>query len=112
MARKQTPDILGQATAAPAPASQKASKPARPKATKKAAPAPAADKLKATFYLEPVAADALELSWMKLRSLAGDKRGRISKSGLVEQALLELAEQINSETKAKRLLATLLERQD
>ena len=118
--RMQTPDVIGQATAAPEPDRQQNSKTARREAVKKAAKkatrkvkpsAPDTDKLKATFYLESAAADALELSWLKLRRLAGDRRGRVSKSALVELALLTLAGQLESEAKARMVLASLMARQ-
>ena len=118
--RMQTPDVIGQATAAPEPGKQQNSKTSRREAVKKSAKkgtskvktsAPDTNKLKATFYLESAAADALELSWMKLRRLAGDRRGRVSKSALVEVALLDLAGVVESEAKARRVLAVLMARQ-
>ena len=117
--RMQTPDVIGQATAAPEPERQQNSKTVRREAVKKAAKkttrtvkpsAPDTDKIKATFYLESAAADALELSWLKLRRLAGDRRGRVSKSALVEFALLTLAGQLESEAKARRVLSALMAR--
>ena len=119
--RMQTPDVIGQATAAPEPDRQQNSntvsretiKKETKKATRKVKPSVpvTTDKIKATFYLESAAADALELSWLKLRRLAGDRRGRVSKSALVELALLTLAEQLESEAKARRVLSALMARQ-
>ena len=111
--------VIGQATAAPGTDRQQASKTTRRDGVNKAAKktrevkpsAPDTDKLKATFYLESAAADALEVSWMKLRRLAGDRRGRVSKSALVELALLDLAGVVESEAKARRVLALLMARQ-
>ena len=62
--RMQTPDVIGQATAAPEPDRQQASKTTRRDGVNKAAKktrevkpsAPDTDKLKATFYLESAAA--------------------------------------------------------
>ena len=44
--------------------------------------------MKATFYLDSKAVEALEDGWMELRKLADKRsRGRISKSLMVEMAL-------------------------
>lgn len=47
-----------------------------------------AEKVKATYYLDAEAVEALEEGWMELRRLADKKdRGRISKSLIVELSL-------------------------
>jgi hypothetical protein len=47
-----------------------------------------AQKVKATFYLDAQAVEALEAGWMELRKLADKKdRSQISKSLIVELAL-------------------------
>jgi hypothetical protein len=49
------------------------------------------ERVKATFYLHPAVLERLEDSWHRLRKLAkGAKRGKVSKSMIVEVAL-ELA---------------------
>ena len=109
--RKKTPDILGSLlgdTSKPEyhntgipeyhndskPELQSTSKPARkttskPVSQKKKAEAEEpAEKVKATFYLDSKAVEALEDGWMELRKLADKRsRGRISKSLMVEMAL-------------------------
>ena len=81
------------------PVSQPTSKPVRkptskPVSQKKAEEAGPAQKVKATFYLDAQAVEALEAGWMELRKLADKKdRGQISKSLIVELALqMALAE--------------------
>ena len=75
------------------PVSQPTSKPVRrptskPAGQKKAEKAGPAQKVKATFYLDAQAVEALEAGWMELRKLADKKdRGQISKSLIVELAL-------------------------
>jgi len=55
---------------------------------KKAEAQEPAQKVKATFYLDAQAVEALEAGWMGLRKLADKKdRGQISKSLIVELAL-------------------------
>ena len=100
--RKKTPDILGSLlgdtskteyhnTGIPEyhndskPELQSTSKPA---SQKKAEAEEPAEKVKATFYLDSKAVEALEDGWMELRKLADKRsRGRISKSLMVELAL-------------------------
>ena len=109
--RKKTPDILGSLlgdtskteyhnTGIPEyhndskPELQSTSKPARKTTSKpvsqkkKAQDQEPAEKVKATFYLDSKAVEALEDGWMELRKLADKRsRGRISKSLMVELAL-------------------------
>ena len=108
--RKKTPDILGSLlgdtskteyhnTGIPEyhndskPELQPTSKPVRkrtskPVSQKKALAEEPAEKVKATFYLDSKAVEALEDGWMELRKLADKRsRGRISKSLMVELAL-------------------------
>ena len=108
--RKKTPDILGSLlgdTSKPEyhntgipeyhndskPELQPTSKPVRkrtskPVSQKKALAEEPAEKVKATFYLDSKAVEALEDGWMELRKLADKRsRGRISKSLMVEMAL-------------------------
>ena len=97
------------------PAEQLARKPARQPRAKPAKqqpaakpPAPPADeeKSKVTFYLSQEAIDALEDGWLQLRRLARE-RASVSKSGIVEQALLialeELAGKGDESELAKRM---------
>ena len=60
----------------------------KPAGQKKAEAEEPAEKVKATFYLDSKAVEALEDGWMELRKLADKRsRGRISKSLMVEMAL-------------------------
>ena len=106
--RKKTPDILGSLlgdTSKPEyhntgiPEYHNTSEPElqptiKPVSQKKAEEAGPAQKVKATFYLDAQAVEALEAGWMELRKLADKKdRGQISKSLIVELALqMALAE--------------------
>lgn len=122
--RKQTPDIMSEMlTGAPAKktesqhtsktakrqdgkaAKKKAGKPSAKK-EKKPAPPLEEEKIKATFYLSPGGIDALESTWMKLRSQAGSERGRVSKSALVEVALERLQKDMKKE--AEDILQAIL----
>ena len=108
--RKKTPDILGSLlgdTSKPEyhntgipeyhndsePELQPTSKPVRkrtskPVSQKKALAEEPAEKVKATFYLDSKAVEALEDGWMELRKMADKKnRSRISKSLMIELAL-------------------------
>jgi len=100
--RKKTPDILGSLLGDTSkteyhntgiPEYHKASKPElqptiKPVSQKKAEEAGPAQKVKATFYLDAQAVEALEAGWMELRKLADKKdRSQISKSLIVELAL-------------------------
>ena len=67
------------------PVSKPTSKPA---GQKKAEAEEPAEKVKATFYLDSKAVEALEDGWMELRKMADKKnRSRISKSLMIELAL-------------------------
>ena len=60
----------------------------KPVSQKKAEAEEPAEKVKATFYLDAQAVEALEAGWMELRKLADKKdRSQISKSLIVELAL-------------------------
>ena len=108
--RKKTPDILGSLlgdTSMPEyhntgipeyhndskPVRKSTSKPVskptgKPVSQKKPEPQEPAEKVKATYYLDAEAVEALEEGWMELRKLADKKdRGQISKSLIVELAL-------------------------
>ena len=100
--RKKTPDILGSLLGDTSkteyhntgiPEYHKASKPElqptiKPVSQKKAEEAGPAQKVKATFYLDAQAVEALEAGWIELRKLADKKdRSQISKSLIVELAL-------------------------
>ena len=108
--RKKTPDILGSLlgdtskteyhnTGIPEyhndskPVRKSTSKPVskptgKPVSQKKPEPQEPAEKVKATYYLDAEAVEALEEGWMELRKLADKKdRGQISKSLIVELAL-------------------------
>ena len=104
--RKKTPDILGSLlgdTSKPEyhndsmPELQPTSKTVRkstgkpvskPAGQKKAEAEEPAEKVKATFYLDSKAVEALEDGWMELRKMADKKnRSRISKSLMIELAL-------------------------
>lgn len=110
MSRKQTPDIMAElmrADKAAPPVSQQASKPAKRKASR-STPQPAADKVKATFYFTAGGLEALEASWMQLRQQAGAARGQVSRSGLVEVALLRLQDELRREKVAAEILQAIL----
>jgi hypothetical protein len=97
--RKQTPNILNdllggtpppKAKHTSIPARQHTGKPASRPASTTAGPQAAEEaKLKATYYLSPGALEALDEAWLSLRkrAKAGD-RAKVSKSAIVEQALL------------------------
>jgi len=124
--RKKTPDIMAKIMESKdsKPEKRKArktvSRPARkPSAGRSAAkespgtsrrrraPQKPREKLKATFYLSPASVEALEASWLKLRSLAGAARGQVSKSGLVEVALLKLRKETAQAGRARSLLKSV-----
>lgn len=110
MSRKHTPDIMGelmQAEKASLPVRQLDSKPAKQKAGKPAPP-PVAGKTKATFYISPDGIEALEASWMALRQQAGAARGQVSRSGLVEVALLRLQDELRREKGTAEILRAIL----
>jgi len=133
--RKKTPDILGSLlgdTSMPEyhntgipeyhndskPELQPTSKPVRkstgktvskptskPAGQKKPEAVEPALKVKATFYLDAEAVEALEAGWMELRKLADKKdRGQISKSLIVGLALQRALEELKTQG-AKSLLA-------
>jgi len=95
MARKQTPDILGDLLGGrpeqTPPESQQDAKPGRQQASNKASQKASKldqDKTKATFYISQETLDSLEEGWLKLRKLAKpEARAQVSKSGIVETAL-------------------------
>lgn len=85
------------------PVEQLARKPARQPGT---SPVADEEKSKVTFYLSQAAIDALEDGWLQLRRLARE-RASVSKSSIVEQALLialeELASKGDESELAKRM---------
>ena len=122
--RKKTPDILGDLLgASPSPGEEPAREPQEPEETSKTASqeagkpaelarrpskkaskepeqpqtASSSEKVKATFYLSAETTEALEELQLRLRRLArpGD-RGQISKSLIVEQAILLALEEIEA----------------
>lgn len=79
------------------PARQQASRTARQRARKPVELPLTDEKIKATFYLSPETVDSLESGRLKLRRLAGqDKRGQVSKSLIVELALLVVLEDLRT----------------
>lgn len=114
--RKETPNIMAELmTGKPEPASQKASKPAARPAGKRPAPPDqranltiGAEKVKATFYLSSAGMEALEASWMTLRQQAGQARGRVSKSAIVEVALARIRKELMSGSGATEILGEIL----
>lgn len=95
------------------PVSQSTSKPARQKrkpATPPAkAPAPPREKVKATFYLDTGAVEALEEGWIQLRKLAPKAaRGSVSKSLIVELALQMALEDLDSHGKSSQIARKML----
>jgi len=127
--RKQTPDILGSLLGdtpkkpedqntikteyhkAGIPEYHKDSKPVRqptskPVSHKKApdqAQAPG-EKVKATFYIDSKAVEALEDGWIQLRKLAPKKvRGHISKSLIVELALQMALEDLKAKGSSSQI---------
>jgi len=124
MSRKETPNIMAELmTGKPETASQQASKPVKRQAGKPAArpagkrPAPPdqelnlaldSGKAKATFYLSSAGMEALEASWMSLRQQAGQARGRVSKSAIVEVALARIRKELKSGSGAVEILGEIL----
>lgn len=126
--RRETPDVLGEllgekqpAPEAPKetteekptskPARKPTRKPARQKASKPAPPPLPEEKVKATFYLSPEALDSLEEGQLRLRRLVDrDKRGQVSKSLIVEMALLAALEELEAK-KDKSQLASMMAKQ-
>lgn len=127
--RKQTPNILNDLLGgAPRPAdtsipvSQHTSKPVRQHTGKTARqptsktesqpasteqPAPEEIKLKATYYLAPAAMDALDEAWLRLRKMA-KARAQISKSWIVEQAILLAVEELTAKGDRSQLASKLV----
>jgi hypothetical protein len=126
--RKQTPDILGSllgdtpkkpedhSTIKPEyhkagipvnhkdskPVKQPTSKPVSQKAGKPVSTP--GDKVKATFYIEAEAVEALEDGWIQLRKLASKKaRGHISKSLIVELALQMALEDLKAKGSSSQI---------
>lgn len=79
----------------------------RPKREKKPAPpveAPPGEKVKATFYLSAEVVEALEAGWIQLRRLTPkDRRGQVSKSMIVELAVQEALEDLDSKKERSNL---------
>lgn len=126
--RKETPDILGDLLGAGEPAEapeEEASKPARQPRGKTAekqaskpaeearepAPAPpSGEKAKATLYFAPETIEALEAGWLQLRRLIQtERRNQISKSSIVETALLIALEDLKKKGEKSQLARRLEE---
>jgi hypothetical protein len=68
-----------------------------------------AESTKATFYLAPEAASALEDAWITLRTLAGpSRRTAVSKPAIVEFALLIAERELAEKGKDSELAVHLL----
>lgn len=114
--RQETPNIMAELmTGKPEPASPKASKPVKQPTGKRPAPPEQsanlhsdAEKVKATFYLSSTGMEALEASWMALRQQAGQARGRVSKSAIVEVALARIRKELKSGQGAMEILGEIL----
>lgn len=120
--RRETPDILGAvlggdapATSTSKPASQHDSKPARRRASKTAsqkastpADQPASKPTKATFYLSTETLEAMEDGLHQLRKLAGKDRSRVTKSALVETALVAALSDLAKKGPASQLASKLV----
>lgn len=118
--RKKTPDIMSDLLGGSAPeptikpeyhnsgipVDHKAIKPVSQPATKPAKKKPApviqkpeapGEKVKATFYISSSIVDRLEEGWSELRKISPkEARGEISKSFIVETALQEALEELDS----------------
>lgn len=127
--RKVTPSVLDELLGgAPAPdaqdtsipVSQHTSKPVRQhtgktarQSTSKPVGQPASkpaseEKPKATYYLSPEAIESLDEAWLTLRKLARPKaRAQISKSWIVEQAILLAAEELKEHGAESRLASQI-----
>jgi len=94
------------------PARQHAGKPVRQQArkpAKKEEPAGDQETLKATFYLSQEAIDALEEARLRLRKMAGkDERARISKSAIVDAAILLAKEDLEAKAEKSQLAGRLV----
>ncbi len=127
--RRETPDILGAVLGGETsheagkqasqhdskPVRRQASKTAKPKAGKPASqktstPAePEAKSTKATFYLSGGTLDALEDALYQLRKLAGQDRSRVTKSALVEAALVAALSDLAKKGPASQLASKLVD---
>ncbi len=123
--RKRTPSVLDELLGgAPAPdaqdtsipVSQHTSKPVRQhtvKTTRQHASKPASqpaskpateEKPKATYYLSPASMEALDEAWLTLRKMARPQdRAQVSKSWIVEQAILLAVEELKESGDRSRL---------
>lgn len=131
--RKQTPqnlldNLLGGGQGAGIPArqdtsttvTQRASKPVRrpPSKTVEEAPKrpletlhrpPEGERPKATYYLSQQALDGLDEAWLKLRKMAtAEDRARVSKSIIVEQAILLALAELEAKGKKSPLAQRLI----
>jgi len=118
--RRETPDILGavlggeapESTSKPAsqhdskPAIRRTSKPASQKASKPV-DQDAGKPTKATFYLSTETLDAMEDGLHQLRKLAGKERSRVTKSALVEAALVAALKDLEKKGPASQLAGKL-----
>lgn len=124
--RKKTPDIMSDILGGSAPeptimpvdhntgipAYQPTIKPEKKRSAPKAKPAPEIQKeeapgakIKATFYISSAIVDKLEEGWTQLRRITPkEQRGDISKSFIVETALQEALEELDSRQTASLLV--------
>ncbi len=91
------------------PVKQQASRPARQRTGKPVSKESSEEeRLKATYYLSPATLDALEEAWLQLRRMAGSGgRGRISKSAIVEAAILQAVQELEDKEGQSQLATRL-----
>jgi hypothetical protein len=88
------------------PAHQQDSTPAQQPTSKPKLP-------KATFYLDRETIERLEKAWMKLRGMAPlETRGQLSKSAIVEAAILAAIEDLEKRGEESSLAGTLVHQHD
>ena len=91
------------------PAKQQASKPVSQRTRKPKAPPPSDEKIKATFYLSLETLDALEAGQLQLRRLAGhEKRGKVSKSSIVDLSLWAALEELQAKGEKSQLASMMV----
>lgn len=103
--RRETPDILGAVLGGDPP--KATSKPAKRRASKPV-DQPASKPVKATFYLSTETLDAMEDGLHQLRKLAGKDRSRVTKSALVEAALVAALKDLEKKGPASQLASKLV----
>lgn len=91
------------------PARRQASKPAKRQASKPAEEPEDTGKIKATYYLSLEAMNGLEAGWLALRKMADrEQRTSISKSQILEQALLLALEELQEKGSQSKLAKKIL----